>query len=317
MKRHYVYETTNLINGKKYIGKRTCNCPIEEDRYMGSGKLLKKAVDKYGKENFKKDILQICESEEMAYEWEKVYIEQIKAYENPMYYNMAMGGFGFTSEENRKLWENHEYRKTQSERMKKMWENPHYRKHMSEAHKGQVSPMKGKRHTKEAREKIKQNYGKGMKGKRHTKEAREKIIKANIERWKDPNSAFNSKEFRKKMSESQKKRLSNPENHHFYKKHHKKETKMKISNANKGNIPWNKGLKNIYSEESKGYKKVICLNNLEVFKSLKSAGICAGLKGSTSVSSCCKGKRKTAGKINGEPAKWMYYEDYLEQNSNS
>ena len=287
---HYVYEITNLINGKKYIGKRSCKCSIEEDKYMGSGKLLKKAIDKYGKENFKKDILQICESEEMAYEWEKVYIEQIKAYENPMYYNMAMGGFGFTSEENRKLWKNHEYRKIQSERMKKMWENPHYRKHMSEAHKGQVSPMKGKR---------------------HTKEAREKIIKANIERWKDPNSAFNSKEFRKKMSESQKKRLSNPENHHFYKKHHKEETKMKISNANKGNIPWNKGLKNIYSEESKGYKKVICLNNLEVFKSLKSAGICAGLKGHTSVSSCCKGKRKTAGKINGEPAKWMYYEDYL------
>ena len=105
------------------------------------------------------------------------------------------------------------------------------------------------------------------------------------------------------------------QNHPFYKKHHKEETKMKISNANKGNIPWNKGLKDIYSEESKGFKKVICLNNLEVFKSLKSAGICAGLKGHASISNCCRGKSKTAGKINGEPARWMYYEDYIKLNS--
>ena len=40
---HYVYEITNLINGKKYIWKRSCKCSIEEDKYMGSGKLLKKS----------------------------------------------------------------------------------------------------------------------------------------------------------------------------------------------------------------------------------------------------------------------------------
>ena len=71
---HYVYETTNLINGKKYIGKRSCKCPIEEDKYIGSGTILKVAIKKYGKENFKKEILQICENEEMAFEWEKFYI---------------------------------------------------------------------------------------------------------------------------------------------------------------------------------------------------------------------------------------------------
>ena len=31
---HYVYEITNLINGKKYIGKRSCECPIKEDKYI-------------------------------------------------------------------------------------------------------------------------------------------------------------------------------------------------------------------------------------------------------------------------------------------
>ena len=110
MKRHYVYETTNLINGKKYIGKRTCNCPIEEDKYMGSGKYIKRAFNKYGKENFKKEILQICENEDMAFEWEKVYIEQVKAYSSDKYYNIASGGeggfanFAGKSQEELELW---------------------------------------------------------------------------------------------------------------------------------------------------------------------------------------------------------------------
>jgi hypothetical protein len=45
---YYVYEITNLINGKKYIGKRACKCDIEEDVYMGSSKVLKEAIRKYG-----------------------------------------------------------------------------------------------------------------------------------------------------------------------------------------------------------------------------------------------------------------------------
>lgn len=44
----YIYLTTNTINGKKYIGM----CTRDDDWYFGSGKLIKSAIKKYGKENF-------------------------------------------------------------------------------------------------------------------------------------------------------------------------------------------------------------------------------------------------------------------------
>lgn len=53
---NYIYMTTNLINGKKYIGKHKGEL---NDSYLGSGTLLLRAIKKYGKENFKKEILYI------------------------------------------------------------------------------------------------------------------------------------------------------------------------------------------------------------------------------------------------------------------
>lgn len=119
---HYVYKITNLINNKKYIGKRSCKCPIEIDEYMGSGVLMKKALKKYGVDNFSKTILKICDNEEEAFKWESFYIESAKAYDRDDYYNIAAGGKGgFTvfagkSEEELLLW----------------------RKRMSESRKGRI-----------------------------------------------------------------------------------------------------------------------------------------------------------------------------------
>lgn len=57
----YIYLTTNLINNKKYIGQHDGE---ENDSYLGSGTYFLRAVKKYGKEKFKKEILEICDSQE-------------------------------------------------------------------------------------------------------------------------------------------------------------------------------------------------------------------------------------------------------------
>ena len=92
MKKYYlVYKTTNLVNGKIYIGKHeTDNL---DDGYLGSGNLLRRAIKKYGEENFKREILFECSTiEEMnAKEAELVNEEFLKRDD---VYNIKLGGNG-------------------------------------------------------------------------------------------------------------------------------------------------------------------------------------------------------------------------------
>lgn len=86
---YIIYETTNLINGKKYIGiHKTSNI---EDGYIGSGLALEKAVNKYGKENFKREILEFCSSYDELINKEKIYVDKdwVKDKSN---YNLKTGG---------------------------------------------------------------------------------------------------------------------------------------------------------------------------------------------------------------------------------
>ena len=52
---HVVYRITNMINGKKYIGKHSTTDVY--DGYFGSGIAIKQAINKYGIDNFKKEII--------------------------------------------------------------------------------------------------------------------------------------------------------------------------------------------------------------------------------------------------------------------
>ena len=84
----YIYLTTNLINGKKYIGQHNGSI---KDNYLGSGVLLVKAIEKYGKENFKKEILEECDITELD-EKEKYWIAYYNALEDENFYNLSKGG---------------------------------------------------------------------------------------------------------------------------------------------------------------------------------------------------------------------------------
>ena len=68
MKKYFVYKITNLINGKYYIGVHK---GTKYDGYLGSGKLIKKAISKYGVENFNKEILFEFNTKDEAYSKEK------------------------------------------------------------------------------------------------------------------------------------------------------------------------------------------------------------------------------------------------------
>lgn len=113
---HYVYKTINTINNKKYIGKRSCNCPIEKDNYMGSGVALNNAFKKYGKNKFKKEIIEICNSEKEAFSRERYWIKYFNAVESRDFYNIKDGGEGNTREDILRYLNNmtDEQRKTRS-----------------------------------------------------------------------------------------------------------------------------------------------------------------------------------------------------------
>jgi group I intron endonuclease len=83
-----IYKTTNLLNGKIYVGKDEKNNP----NYLGSGKILKLAINKNGRDNFKKEILEVCDSREILNDREKYWIESLSA--TTLGYNITEGGSG-------------------------------------------------------------------------------------------------------------------------------------------------------------------------------------------------------------------------------
>lgn len=180
-----IYRITNLVNGKTYIGQHKYK--TLDDNYMGSGKLLWRAYNKYGIENFKKEI--ICKNvqyKETINDMEKFYIRKERE-QNPFgCYNIAEGGQGgytyFRSEEQNKK--------------------------MSEALKGEKNPWYGKHHSEEAKRKMSE----ARKGKsaywnigRHPSEnTRKKLSKAHKGKPSGRKGKHLSEETKRKLSETKK-----------------------------------------------------------------------------------------------------------------
>lgn len=166
---HTIYRITNLINDKIYIGKHSF---LDlEDEYMGSGKYIKRAIKKYGKENFKREILYILDTSEDAYEKEKEIVNEDFILRKDTY-NLIVGGDSFEAinsnielrqKKNKKaalsmnkvIWQDDEFiertRKRMSEQAKKLWKDEIYKnKMLSIIH----IAFSGKTHTEETKKKI-------------------------------------------------------------------------------------------------------------------------------------------------------------------
>ena len=88
---YYLYQITNKVNGKIYVGvHKTRNL---DDGYMGSGRIIRSAIQKHGLSNFSKVILETFENAEAMYAREKEVVnEEFLLREDT--YNLRRGGNG-------------------------------------------------------------------------------------------------------------------------------------------------------------------------------------------------------------------------------
>lgn len=180
-----IYITTNLINGKKYIGRDSKNDP----KYLGSGHGLLRAIKKYGKQNFKKEILEECADFDELQEREEYWLNYYDAGRNDEFYNMhnhSSGGslgINISDETRKKLRDFNLGKKLSLETRRKM----------SESRRGNKNHFFGKTHSDESREKIKEarrnqvihiseetkqkisDAQKGIPRKKHSEESKQKI----------------------------------------------------------------------------------------------------------------------------------------------
>lgn len=140
---NFVYITTNLINEKQYIGDHSAydlNCAYTK-RYIGSGTGIKNAVKKYGKENFKRDILEFFLTKQEAYNAQELYIKKFNTLYPNGYNNNQKGGYGVTGLSS----------KEKSIKLSKI----HKGKTISEKHKNAIREfMKTFKHTEETKQKM-------------------------------------------------------------------------------------------------------------------------------------------------------------------
>jgi hypothetical protein len=226
-----IYKTTNLVNGKQYIGRDSHNNP----NYLGSGPLLKKAIKKYGKENFKKEVIEECSSLEQLVEREEYWLNFYNAGDNPLFYNLQNCGKGASLKgENNPAYgkghlfsgeRNHFYGKNHSDCTKEKIRQYRLGRKLDESTKqklrerfqGENGPMYSKRHSDATRKKISDRlFGKfegeknPMYGKRHSQETKEKISNMRVGRFFGEDNPFygktHSEETKRKISESRTKR---------------------------------------------------------------------------------------------------------------
>ena len=173
---NYIYIITNIVNGKIYIGKHSTD--DLNDGYLGSGKKLRLAKNKYGNENFKKEILAYADTEKTLNWLEKYYIRKYKSQNPEIGYNLTAGGDGHLG------YHPTEYTlKLYSLKRKGVKKSEQHKKKIGEGNRGEKNGMYGthktdteKQHLKTILKDIYDN----------TPEIKEKISKKLKTKWNDP-----------------------------------------------------------------------------------------------------------------------------------
>lgn len=292
----FVYITINMVNGKKYLGQRKFSDGWED--YLGSGKMFKQAVEKYGKENFKRVIVQFCYSEEELNDVEYKLSVDLNAVKSKDWYNMVYGGGTTTGWDMPQETRDKIGVKTK-ERLSDKTNHPCYGK---PGLIGEKNPMFGVSPKERMDEETYQRwydehipYWQSLKEKNKGKHL-----------WGDgpnPNSGQHlSDEQKENLSKKAKERYKNQENHPMYGKHHSEESRNKMSEAKKGKV-------HLYK-----CKPVYCI---ELNKCFYAATYAEGKLNISAqgIGKCCMGKQHTAGKHpeTNEPLHWIYAEDAIKK----
>lgn len=144
-----IYKATNLINGKIYIGQTTVGLKKRKLRHLEENKrdkgIFKKALKKYGDDNFKWEIIDKANNIEELNEKEIFWIKHHKSMYNEYGYNLRIGGSRGTF--------NEATRKKMSEIGKQRAKEPNERKRLQEMRK-LSNGFKGWRHLAEAKQKM-------------------------------------------------------------------------------------------------------------------------------------------------------------------
>lgn len=193
MKYNFVYKTTNNINGNYYYGVHLTD--DLNDGYLGSGLILKRAINEYGKSNFTREIIQYFSEPKDAFRLEAEIVTP-ELINDPHCYNIAVGGHGgyticgFTEEQRKEHSNKIAEAQQNSSKFKSRdlhWD-PERRKRHSIKMSGENNPMYGKNA---------EDY--------MTPDA----IKAKREKVSGLNSSSKRPEVREKMSKSRKGKKAN------------------------------------------------------------------------------------------------------------
>lgn len=89
----YIYKTTNLENGKFYIGQKKSDTFLGEN-YLGSGVRLRSAIKHHGEDKFIVEMIDTADSREELNNKEIYWIDKLDATNLDIAYNIALGGDG-------------------------------------------------------------------------------------------------------------------------------------------------------------------------------------------------------------------------------